>query len=71
MKVGSPQCNAEGETDEGSGATTFRLKSKGITIFLDTWLERPSTLPKYLSIDQIDECDYIFISQCSHAHFNE
>jgi len=44
------------------------LKSKGIAIFLDTWLERPSTLPKYLSIDQIEEYDYIFIS---HTHFDQ
>lgn len=51
-----------------SGATTFRLKVKGLTIFLDTWLERPSSLPTFLKIDDVDECDYIFIS---HAHFDQ
>lgn len=49
------------------GATTFRLKTKDLTIFLDTWLEKPNVLPHYLSIDQVLEADYIFIS---HAHFD-
>ncbi|KAH8894360.1 Metallo-hydrolase/oxidoreductase [Thozetella sp. PMI_491] len=57
----------EGTTLEWFGATTFRLRSRGITIFLDTWLERPSVMPKYLSIDEVIEADYIFIS---HAHFD-
>jgi L-ascorbate metabolism protein UlaG (beta-lactamase superfamily) len=35
---------------------------------LDTWLERPSILPKYLNIDDVTEADYIFIS---HAHFDQ
>ena len=51
-----------------AGVTTFRLRTKGITIFLDTWLERPSILPKYLSTDEAGEVDYIFIS---HAHFDQ
>ena len=51
-----------------TGATTFRLKAKGITIFLDTWLEKPEGMPSYLKIDQVKECDYIFIS---HAHFDQ
>ncbi|KAF4626549.1 hypothetical protein G7Y89_g11614 [Cudoniella acicularis] len=54
-------------TLEWFGATTFRLRTKGITIFLDSWLDRPSNLPQYLSVDQVEECDYIFIS---HAHFD-
>ncbi|KAI8177249.1 xylosidase arabinofuranosidase [Colletotrichum sp. SAR 10_65] len=49
------------------GATTFRLKANGLVIFLDTWLEKPSALPKYLDIDDVTEADYIFIS---HAHFD-
>ena len=49
------------------GATTYRLNAKGLTIFLDTWLERPSILPSYLRIADITEADYIFIS---HAHFD-
>jgi L-ascorbate metabolism protein UlaG (beta-lactamase superfamily) len=55
-------------TTTTAGATTFRLKSHGITILLDTWLDRPSSLKKYLSTDEITECDYIFIS---HAHFDQ
>lgn len=50
------------------GATTFRLKVKGLTIFLDTWLERPSSIPTYLKVEDVEECDYIFIS---HAHFDQ
>jgi L-ascorbate metabolism protein UlaG (beta-lactamase superfamily) len=50
------------------GATTFRLKTNGLVIFLDTWIERPSSIPSYLEIDDIEECDYIFIS---HAHFDQ
>ncbi|KEQ90237.1 hypothetical protein AUEXF2481DRAFT_48834 [Aureobasidium subglaciale EXF-2481] len=56
-----------GTTLEWFGATTFRLKTRGLTIFLDTWLEKPDVLPHYLSIDQVTEADYIFIS---HAHFD-
>lgn len=51
-----------------SGATTFRLKVKGLTIFLDTWLERPSSMPTFLTVNDVEECDYIFIS---HAHFDQ
>lgn len=50
------------------GTTTFRLKSHGITMFLDAWLERPKTLPIYLSLEDVTEADYIFIS---HAHFDQ
>ncbi|KAL2280650.1 hypothetical protein FJTKL_12364 [Diaporthe vaccinii] len=52
---------------EWFGATTYRLKTNGMVIWLDTWLERPSVLPKYLDVDDVDEADYIFIS---HAHFD-
>ncbi|KAH8660861.1 hypothetical protein BGZ60DRAFT_517589 [Tricladium varicosporioides] len=58
---------AENSTLEWFGATTFRFKSNGITMFLDAWLHRPSTLDHYLSIDDVEACDYIFIS---HAHFD-
>lgn len=49
------------------GTTTFRLRTGGVTIFLDTWLDRPSVLPRYLAVDDVTEADYIFIS---HAHFD-
>ncbi|KAK1849350.1 putative FAD dependent oxidoreductase [Colletotrichum chrysophilum] len=55
------------ETIEWFGATTFRLKANGLVIFLDTWLEKPYALPKYLDINDVTEADYIFIS---HAHFD-
>ncbi|KAK0109973.1 hypothetical protein ONS95_002640 [Cadophora gregata] len=58
---------SEETTLEWFGATTFRLRSKGVTIFLDTWLDRPSVLPVYLSVNDVTEADYIFIS---HAHFD-
>lgn len=51
-----------------AGTTTYRLRTKGVTIFLDTWLDRPSVLPKYIGIDDVIEADYIFIS---HAHFDQ
>lgn len=50
------------------GATTYRLKTKGVTIFLDAWLEKPSVLPSYLRLEDVDDADYIFIS---HAHFDQ
>jgi len=43
------------------------LRAKGLTLWLDTWLERPSSLPQLLSIADVKEADYIFIS---HAHFD-
>ncbi|CAK3813795.1 Hypothetical predicted protein [Lecanosticta acicola] len=54
-------------TLEWFGATTYRLRSNGLTIFLDAWLDRPDCLPQYLDIDSIHEADYVFIS---HAHFD-
>ncbi|KAF2429684.1 hypothetical protein EJ08DRAFT_272422 [Tothia fuscella] len=56
------------QTIEWFGATTFRFKTNGLTIFLDTWLERLSNIETFLTVDQVEECDYIFIS---HAHFDQ
>lgn len=64
----SPQFSKCDSYQRCLGATTFRLRTKGLTIFLDTWLERPSIMPKYLAIEDVQECDYIFIS---HAHFDQ
>lgn len=50
------------------GTTTFRLRTHGLTVFLDTWLDRPDVLPKYIDIDEVNDADYIFIS---HAHFDQ
>jgi hypothetical protein len=49
------------------GATTYRLKAFGLTIFLDTWLHRPSNLPVHLRLEDVTECTHILIS---HAHFD-
>ncbi|KAK8104411.1 uncharacterized protein PG998_011444 [Apiospora kogelbergensis] len=54
-------------TLEWFGATTFRLRTRGVTIFLDTWLDKPDVMPSYLAADEVTEADYIFIS---HAHFD-
>ncbi|KAM0387376.1 hypothetical protein ACHAQC_010745 [Fusarium culmorum] len=54
-------------TIEWLGLTTFRIKTNGLVIFLDTWLDRPDVMPKALAIDDVTEADYIFIS---HAHFD-
>ncbi|KAL1887282.1 hypothetical protein Sste5346_010313 [Sporothrix stenoceras] len=58
---------AEPVSLEWFGASTFRLKANGIVIFLDAWIERPSSIPTYLKIEDVVHCDYIFIS---HAHFD-
>ncbi|KAK0382685.1 hypothetical protein NLU13_9781 [Sarocladium strictum] len=54
-------------TLEWFGATTFRLCTRGLIIFLDTWLEKPVSQAKCLPIAEVHEADYIFIS---HAHFD-
>ncbi|KAK7935362.1 hypothetical protein PG985_000857 [Apiospora marii] len=54
-------------TIEWFGTTTFRLRTRGVTIFLDTWLDKPDVMPGYLAVDDVTEADYISIS---HAHFD-
>ncbi|CAK7215958.1 hypothetical protein SBRCBS47491_002668 [Sporothrix bragantina] len=65
--VPTSDTSSDTATLEWFGASTFRLKTKGLTIFLDAWLERPPTVTSYLQLDDVVECDYIFIS---HAHFD-
>lgn len=48
--------------------TTFRIKTHGVTILHDTWLEKPALMKRYLELGDVTECDYIFIS---HAHFDQ
>ncbi|KAK3109791.1 hypothetical protein LTR53_016570 [Teratosphaeriaceae sp. CCFEE 6253] len=43
------------------------MRAKGLTVFLDAWLERPSKLPQFIDLHEVAEADYIFIS---HAHFD-
>ncbi|EXA30661.1 hypothetical protein FOVG_17995 [Fusarium oxysporum f. sp. pisi HDV247] len=54
-------------TIEWFGATTYRLQTNGLTIFLDTWLDKPARMPRYLELADVKEADYVFIS---HAHFD-
>lgn len=54
-------------TIEFLGTTTYRVRSNGLTIFLDTYIDRPSATPGPFPIESITEADYIFIS---HAHFD-
>ncbi|KAL4733294.1 hypothetical protein BDV11DRAFT_210323 [Aspergillus similis] len=54
-------------TLEFFGATTFRLQAHGITIFHDTWLDKPRLMKRHLELDDITVADYILIS---HAHFD-
>ncbi|KAL9562936.1 hypothetical protein ACKAV7_012953 [Fusarium commune] len=43
------------------------LEFYGLTIFHDTWLEKPVGLKRHLELDDVTELDYIVIS---HAHFD-
>ncbi|KAK6859482.1 hypothetical protein PG995_003118 [Apiospora arundinis] len=38
-------------TIEWFGATTFRLRTRGVTIFLDTWLDKPDVMTSHLAVD--------------------
>ncbi|KAM3065582.1 hypothetical protein ACMFMG_011294 [Clarireedia jacksonii] len=58
---------AKTATLEFFGATTFRLKANGITIFHDTWLDKPRLMKRHLELEDVTEADYILIS---HAHFD-
>jgi L-ascorbate metabolism protein UlaG (beta-lactamase superfamily) len=50
------------------GCATFRLRTAGITIFLDAYIDRvPQAAGTGLTADDIDECDWIVIG---HSHFD-
>jgi L-ascorbate metabolism protein UlaG (beta-lactamase superfamily) len=50
------------------GCATIRLRSAGLTIFLDAYIDRAPGAPGTgLSADDIDECDWIVIG---HSHFD-
>ncbi|GJC84908.1 UPF0173 metal-dependent hydrolase AnaeK_1127 [Colletotrichum liriopes] len=57
----------EPPTLEFFGATTFRLRAEGITIFHDTWLDKPALMKRHLELEDVQVVDYILIS---HAHFD-
>ena len=50
------------------GCSTFRLKTAGMTIFLDAYIDRAATAEgPGMTADQIDDCDWIVIG---HSHFD-
>ena len=50
------------------GCATFRLRTGGLTIFLDAYIDRAEGAPGTgLTADDIDECDWIVVG---HAHFD-
>jgi len=50
------------------GCATFRLRTGGLTVFLDAYIDRADGAPGTgLTADDIDECDWIVIG---HSHFD-
>ncbi len=50
------------------GCATFRLRTPGITVFLDAYIDRaPNAEGPGLTADDIDDCDWIVIG---HSHFD-
>lgn len=50
------------------GCATFRLRTAGLTIFLDAYIDRiPSAAGPGVCADEIDECDWIVVG---HSHFD-
>src|SRR3954447_3339715 len=56
------------DTLDWYGCATFRLRTGGLTIFLDAYIDRSPDAPGTgLTADDIDDCDWIVIG---HAHFD-
>jgi L-ascorbate metabolism protein UlaG (beta-lactamase superfamily) len=50
------------------GCATFRLRTAGLTVFLDAYIDRAEGAPgPGLTADDIDECDWIIVG---HSHFD-
>jgi L-ascorbate metabolism protein UlaG (beta-lactamase superfamily) len=50
------------------GCATFRLRTAGVTVFLDAYVDRvPSAAGPGLTADDVDQCDWIVIG---HSHFD-
>ncbi|MCW3782097.1 MBL fold metallo-hydrolase [Defluviimonas salinarum] len=51
------------------GCATFRLKTQGLTLFLDAYIDRVPGAdgPPGASADDIEDCDYILVG---HSHFD-
>jgi L-ascorbate metabolism protein UlaG (beta-lactamase superfamily) len=55
-------------TLEWFGTSTFRIRTQGLTVFFDGYLDRlPGLEPVGLSIGEVDQADFVFVS---HAHFD-
>jgi L-ascorbate metabolism protein UlaG (beta-lactamase superfamily) len=53
---------------EWFGCTTFRVRANGLTLFFDTYVDRPPGVPEVgLSARDVTEADFVFVS---HAHFD-
>ena len=56
-------------TLEWFGCTTFRLRVDGLTLWLDTYLDRPpGVAPVGLRAAEVAEADWIFVSHCHFDH---
>jgi len=50
------------------GCATFRLRTAGLTVFLDAYVDRAANAPGTgLTADDIEECDWIVVG---HSHFD-
>lgn len=50
------------------GCSTFRLRTSGLTIFLDAYVDRaPNAAGPGRTADEVDECDWLVVG---HAHFD-
>lgn len=55
-------------TLEWFGTTTFRIRTSGLTVFFDGYLDRlPGLRPVGLSTREVERADFVFVS---HAHFD-
>ena len=55
-------------TIEWFGTSTFRIRTEGLTLFFDGYLDRlPGLAPVGLSTREVDRADFVFVS---HAHFD-
>lgn len=53
---------------EWFGCATFRMRTGGLTVFLDAYIDRaPTAAGTSLTADDVDECDWIVIG---HSHFD-
>jgi L-ascorbate metabolism protein UlaG (beta-lactamase superfamily) len=57
-----------GSTLDWYGCATFRLRTSGLTIFLDAYIDRiPSAAGPRVATEEVDACDWIVVG---HSHFD-